>query len=82
MEADSTGETSTPTSKRNDGQPDVQQQDLTPIEWVFRVEDVSEFTDSPTVQRAVSLSENMNMTKWGTRCRKAIVLKPADNPKI
>lgn len=82
MEADSTGETSTPTSKRNDGQPDVQQQDLTPIGWVFRAEDVSEFTDSPTVQRAVSLSENMNMTKWGTRCRKAIVLKPADNPKI
>ena len=55
---------------------------MTPIEWVFRVEDVSAFTDSPTVQRAVSLFKNMNMTKWGTRCRKAIVLKPADNPKI
>lgn len=52
---------------------------MTPIEQLYYAEDISEFTDSPTVQRAVSLFTNM--TKWGTRCRKGTLLKPADNLK-
>jgi TolA-binding protein len=52
--------------------------DLTPIEQLSRADDVSEVTDSPTVERAVSMFKNLD--SWGSRTPKGIVLKPADNP--
>jgi TolA-binding protein len=50
----------------------------TPIEQLSKANDVSEVTDSPTVQRAVSLFKNL--PQWGSKTPKGIVLKPADNP--
>lgn len=51
---------------------------LTPIEQLSRAEDTAEVTDSPSVQRAVSLFTNL--VEWGSRTPKGVVLKPADNP--
>lgn len=60
------------------GRPPLQQHELTPIEQLSRSDDVSDVTDSPTVERAVSLFKNLS--DWGSRTPKGIVLKPADNP--
>ena len=62
----------------NGGETTVQQGDLTPIEQLSRADDVSDVTDSPTVERAVSLFKNL--PQWGSKTPKGIVLKPADNP--
>ena len=56
----------------------LQPNELTPIEQLSQADDVSEVTDSPTVERAVSLFKNLS--EWGSRTPKGIVLKPADNP--
>ena len=50
----------------------------TPIEQLSQADEVSDVTDSPTVQRAVSLFKNL--PQWGSKTPKGIVLKPADNP--
>jgi hypothetical protein len=51
---------------------------LTPIEQLSRADDVSDVTNSPTVERAVALFKNI--ADWGSKTPKGIVLKPADNP--
>ena len=56
----------------------IQQDELTPIEQLSQSKDVSEVTDSPTVERAVSLFKNL--PQWGSKTPKGIVLKPTDNP--
>ena len=56
----------------------IQASELTPIEQLSRAEDVSEVTDSPTVQRAVSLFKNI--TDWGAKTTKGYVLTAKDNP--
>jgi len=56
----------------------LQASDLTPIEQLSRADDVSDVTDSPTVERAVALFKNL--ADWGSKTPKGIVLKPADNP--
>lgn len=56
----------------------IQPSELTPIEQLSQADDVSDVTDSPTVERAVSLFKNLR--QWGSKTPKGIVLKPADNP--
>jgi hypothetical protein len=68
------GGTPTPDGDRTGVQPS----ELTPIEQLSQAEDVSDVTDSPTVERAVSLFKNLR--QWGSKTPKGIVLKPADNP--
>jgi len=60
------------------GETPLQASDLTPIEQLSRADDVSDVTDSPTVERAVALFNNL--ADWGSKTPKGIVLKPADNP--
>lgn len=62
----------------NGGETTIQPSELTPIEQLSQADDVSEVTDSPTVERAVSLFRNLR--QWGSKTPKGIVLKPADNP--
>lgn len=50
----------------------------TPIERLSRADDIGEVTDSPSVERAVSLFQNL--PDWGSETPKGLVLKPADNP--
>lgn len=69
-------DTSNPTPEA--GETPLQASDLTPIEQLSRADDVSDVTDSPTVERAVALFKNI--TDWGSKTPKGIVLKPADNP--
>lgn len=69
-------DTSNPTPEA--GETPLQASDLTPIEQLSRADDVSEVTDSPTVERAVALFKNI--ADWGSKTPKGIVLKPADNP--
>ena len=66
------------TDPHDDGETTIQANDLTPIERLTQSDDPSEVTDSPTVERAVSLFRNL--PQWGSRTPKGIVLKPADNP--
>jgi DNA repair exonuclease SbcCD ATPase subunit len=61
------------------GETTIQQHDLTPIEQLSQADDVSDVTDSPSVERAVSLFKNID--QWGSKTPKGIVLKPADNPR-
>jgi len=68
--------TSNPTPEA--GKTPLQASDLTPIEQLSRAEDVSDVTDSPSVERAVALFKNI--ADWGSKTPKGIVLKPADNP--
>jgi DNA repair exonuclease SbcCD ATPase subunit len=56
----------------------IQQSELTPVEQLSRADDPGEVTDSPTVERAISLFKNLD--KWGSKTPKGLVLKPADNP--
>jgi hypothetical protein len=62
----------------NSGKTNIQHGDLTPVEQLSRADDPSEVTDSPTVERAVSLFKNL--PRWGSKTPKGVVLKPADNP--
>lgn len=62
----------------SDGETTIQADDLTPVERLSQSDDPGEVTDSPTVERAVSLFRNL--PQWGSRTPKGIVLKPADNP--
>jgi len=50
----------------------------TPIEQLSQSDDVTEVTDSVSVERAVSLFTNL--PNWGKKTPKGIVLRPADNP--
>lgn len=52
--------------------------EYTPIEQLSQSDDLSEVTDSVSVERAVSLFTNL--PKWGKKTPKGIVLRPADNP--
>lgn len=74
LEADLGRSNPTPESRETT----IQQHDLTPIEQLSRADDPSEVTDSPTVERAISLFQNI--AQWGSKTPKGIVLKPADNP--
>ena len=56
----------------------IQHDELTPIEQLSQTDDIDEVTDSQSVRRAVSLFKNLS--DWGSRTPKGIVLKPADNP--
>jgi hypothetical protein len=56
----------------------TQADDLTPIEQLSQADEISEVTESKSVQRAISLFKNID--NWGSRTPKGIVLKPADNP--
>jgi uncharacterized coiled-coil protein SlyX len=78
FEGDSEGVTPTPTP--NDGQTARQEHELTPIEQISRAdnENLDQVIDSPSVRRAVSLFKNI--TDWGNRTPKGIVLKSSDNP--
>jgi len=69
-------DTSKPTPKA--GETPLQASDLTPIEQLSGADEVSDVTDSPTVERAVALFKNLR--NWGSKTTKGIVLKPADNP--
>jgi TolA-binding protein len=60
------------------GETTIQQSDLTPAEQLSQADDPGEVTDSPTVERAISLFKNL--PQWGSKTPKGIVLKPADNP--
>ena len=73
-EADINDENPTPEGPTTTIQPD----DLTPIEQLSQADDIDEVTDSQSVRRAVSLFKNLS--DWGSRTPKGIVLKPADNP--
>jgi hypothetical protein len=66
------------TDPHDDGETTIQADDLTPVERLTQSDDPGEVTDSPTVERAVSLFRNL--PQWGSRTPKGIVLKPADNP--
>jgi len=50
----------------------------TPIEQLSQSDNLSDVTDSVSVERAVSLFKNL--PKWGKKTPKGIVLRPADNP--
>jgi TolA-binding protein len=56
----------------------IQSGDLTPIERLSAGGDVSEVTTSASVERAVTIFENI--TDWGQKAPKGHTLKPADNP--
>lgn len=74
VEAGLTDENPTP----NGGETATQRADLTPVEQLSQADDPGEVTDSPTVERAVSLFKNL--PQWGSKTPKGVVLKPADNP--
>jgi hypothetical protein len=74
VEADVTDENPTPDA----GEITIQQSDLTPAEQLSQADDPGEVTDSPTVERAISLFKNL--PQWGSKTPKGVVLKPADNP--
>lgn len=57
----------------------IQQGDLTPIERLAQSEEVSEVTNSASVERAVSLFENIQ--DWGVKTPKGYCLRPKDNPR-
>ncbi|WP_303703912.1 hypothetical protein [Haloquadratum walsbyi] len=56
----------------------IQKHDLTPIEQLFRAENLDEVIDPPSVRRAVSLFRNIS--EWGSRTPKGIVVKSSDRP--
>jgi hypothetical protein len=62
----------------NDGNTGIQQHELTPIEQISRADNIDTIADSPSVRRAVSLFKNIS--EWGSRTPKGIVLKSSDNP--
>ena len=74
LEEDIEEETPTPQPEETT----IQQSDLTPAEQLSQADDPGEVTDSPTVERAISLFKNLD--KWGSKTPKGLVLKPADNP--
>lgn len=74
VEAGLTDENPTPDA----GETTIQQSDLTPVEQLSQADDPGEVTDSPTIERAISLFKNL--PQWGSKTPKGIVLKPADNP--
>jgi uncharacterized protein YoxC len=76
LEGDSNGIIPAP----NDGQTAIQEHNLKPIEQISRADDqnLDEVIDSPSVRRAVSLFQNI--TDWGNRTSKGVVLKSSDNP--
>jgi TolA-binding protein len=74
VEAGLTDENPTP----NGEETATQRADLTPVEQLSQADDPGEVTDSPTVERAVSLFKNL--PQWGSKTPKGVVLKPADNP--
>jgi uncharacterized coiled-coil protein SlyX len=74
LEGDSDGITPTP----SDGQNTIQEHDLTPVEQISHADNIDEVIDSPSVKRAVSLFKNIS--EWGLRTPKGIVLKSSDNP--
>lgn len=55
-----------------------QEPDTTPIEQLSLADDVTDVTDSVSVERAVSLFRNLS--KWGKKTPKGICLRPKDNP--
>jgi TolA-binding protein len=56
----------------------IQPADLTPVEQLSRAEDVSDVTDSPSVERAVAVFRRLE--QWGKKTPTGIVLRPEDNP--
>lgn len=62
----------------DDGKTTIQESDATPIERLAVADDVEEVTDSVSVERAVSLFQNLS--KWGSKTPKGICLRPKDNP--
>jgi DNA repair exonuclease SbcCD ATPase subunit len=56
----------------------IQPDDLTPVEQLSRADDISDVTDSPSVERAVTIFKNL--PDWGRRSPRGYVLRPADNP--
>ena len=62
----------------DDAETTIQEHDATPIERLAVADDVEEVTDSVSVERAVSLFQNLS--KWGAKTPKGICLRPADNP--
>jgi uncharacterized coiled-coil protein SlyX len=76
LEGDSDGIIPTPT----DGGTTIQEHELTPIEQISRADNnnLDEAIDSPSVRRGVSLFQNI--TDWGNRTSKGVVLKSSDNP--
>jgi hypothetical protein len=62
----------------NDGNTGIQQHELTPIEQISRADNIDEIADSPSVRRAVSLFKNIS--EWGSRTPKGIVVKSSDRP--
>jgi uncharacterized protein YjiS (DUF1127 family) len=63
----------------NGGETTIQDDDVTPIERLSRADDVSDVTDSISVERAVSLFRNV--TDWGRKTPKGYTLRPTDRPK-
>ena len=75
LEDNISAETPTP----NTGKTTIQQSDLTPIEQLAQADDVSEVTESASVERAVSLFRNL--PNWGKKTPKGYCLRPKDNPR-
>jgi Skp family chaperone for outer membrane proteins len=73
---ESAGVEANPTSQA--GETTIQPDDLTPVEQLSCAEDISEVTDSPSVERAVTIFKNL--PDWGRRSPRGYVLRPADNP--
>lgn len=55
----------------------IQPVDLTPVEQLSRA-DASEVTDSPSVERAVTVFRNL--PEWGQKTPSGVVLRAEDNP--
>lgn len=53
--------------------------DVTPVERLSQADNVTEVTDSASVERAVSLFRNL--CDWGSKTPKGVVLRPDDNPR-
>ena len=62
-----------------DGETTIHRPDLTPIERLAESEEISEVTESASVERAVTLFENIR--DWGVKTPKGYVIRPKDNPR-
>jgi len=57
---------------------DPKYDEMTPIEQIAQTDDVGSITSSVSVERAVTLFQNIG--EWGRKTPKGIVLRPADQP--
>lgn len=69
---------SSPTPTPEPGETGVQREDLTPVERLTTDGDVSDVTTSASVERAVTIFENI--TDWGNKTPKGYTIRPQDNP--